>query len=151
MVLKKTLKSSLDHKEIKPVNPKRYQPWTFIRRTDAEAEAQILWPPDTKSRLIGKDPGAGKDWRQEEKGTTEDEMVGLHLRLNRQEFEQTPGDGEGQGSLVCCSPWGLKESDKTEQLNNKNTLLKFCLLIKLKPEQCTLIHQSFCLTQFSYF
>ena len=77
MVLKKTLKSSLDHKEIKPVNPKRYQPWTFIRRTDAEAEAQILWPPDTKSWPIGKDPDAGKDWRQEEKGLTEDEMASL--------------------------------------------------------------------------
>ena len=133
-----------------PVNPKDNQSWIFIGRTDAEAEAQILWPPDARSQLIRKAHDAGKDWRQE-KGMTKDKMVGWQHQLNGHEFEQTLGDGEGQGSLVCCSPWGLKESDKTEQLNNKNTLLKFCLLIKLKPEQCTLIHQSFCLTQFSYF
>ena len=85
----------------------------FIGRTDAEAEAPILWPPDAKSQLTGKDPDAGKDWRQEEKGMTEDEMVGWHHRLNGHEFEQTLEDSEGQGSLVCCSPWGGKELDTT--------------------------------------
>ena len=93
--------------------PKVHQSWIFTGRTDAKAEAPILWPPDTKSRLIGKDPDAGKDWWQEKKGMTEDELVGGHHWLNGHEFEQTPGDGEGQGSLACCSPWGCKESDMT--------------------------------------
>ena len=96
---------SLGWKDIKPVNPKGNQSWIFISRTDAEAEAEaqapVCWPPDVNSQLIGKDPDAGKDWRQEEKGMTEDEMVGGHHRLNGQEFEQALGDGEGQGSLVC--------------------------------------------------
>ena len=96
---------------IKPVNPKGNQPWIFTARTDAEAP--ILWPPDVKSRLTRKDPDAGKDWGQEEKEMTEDEMTGWHHRLNGDEFEQIPGDGEGQGSLACCSPWGCKESDTT--------------------------------------
>ena len=100
------LLSPLDCKEIKPVNPKGIQSWIFFGRTDAEAEASILWPPDGKSWLIGKDPDAGKDWRQEEKETTEDEMVGWHHQLNGHESEQTPGDSEGQGSLVCCGPLG---------------------------------------------
>ena len=113
-------------KEIKPVNPKGNQPWIFILRTDAEAEAPILWPPDEKSWLIGEDPDAGKDWGQEEKGATEDEMVGWHHQLNGHEFEQTLGDGEGQGSLVCCSPWGCKEPYMTERLNNNNDS-KICL------------------------
>ena len=113
VVLKKALESPLDSKEIKPVNPKGNQPWIFIGRTDAEAEAPVLWPPDAKSWLIGKDPEAGKDWRQEEKGTTENEMVGWHHRLNGQEFEQTPGDSEGQGSLVCCSSPSHKNLDMT--------------------------------------
>ena len=104
VVLEKTLRSPLDYREIKPLNPKGNQPWIFIERTDAEAEAPILWPPDVKNQLIGKDTDAGKDWGQEEKGVTEDEMVGWHHRLTGHEFEQTPGDGEGQGSLVCCSP-----------------------------------------------
>ena len=111
MVLEKPLESFLDSKEIKPVNPKGNQPWIFIGRTDAEAEAPIFWPPDEKSQLIGKDPDAGKDWRQEEKGTTEDEMVGWQHQLNGHEFEQTLGDSERQGSLACCSPWGHKQSD----------------------------------------
>ena len=123
VVLKKTLDSPLDSKEIHPVNPKGDQSWEFIGRADTEAEAPILWPPDAKSQIIGKDPDAGKDWGQEEKGTTEDEMVGWHHRLNGHEFEQTPGDSEGQGSLECCSPWGQKGMDTTEQLNN-NALLK---------------------------
>ena len=118
VVLEKALENSLDCKEIKPVNPKGNQPWIFIGRTDAEAEALILWPPDAKSRCIGKDPDAGKDWRQEAKGTTEDEMIGWHYRLNGHEFEQAPGDSEGQGCLVRCSPWGCKESYTTEELNN---------------------------------
>ena len=107
------LESLLDCKEIKPTQPKGNQPWLFIRRIDAEAEAPILWLPDAKSQLIGKDPDDGKDWRQEEKGMTEDKMVGWHHQLNGHEFEQAPGDGEGQGSLACCSPWGCKESDTT--------------------------------------
>ena len=95
----RTLESPLDCKEIKPVNPKGNQPWIFIGRTDAEAEAPILWPPDVKNQLIGKDPDPRKDWGQKEKGTTEDEMVGWHHRLSEHKFEQTPGDSEGQGSL----------------------------------------------------
>ena len=108
------LESPLDCKEIKQVNPKGNQSWILIERTDAEAEAPILWPPDVKSWPIGKDPDAGKDWRQEEKGATEDEMVGWHHRLDGHEFEQAPGVGDGQGSLACCSPWGHKESDMTK-------------------------------------
>ena len=106
VVLEKTLKSPLDCKGIKPVNPKENQLWIFVRRTDAETEAPKFWPPDVKSWLIGKDPDAGKDWRWEEKGTTEDEMVRWHHWLNGHDFEYTPGVGEGQGSLACCSPWG---------------------------------------------
>ena len=118
------LESPLDCKEIKPVHPKGNQSWIFIGRTDAETETPILWPPDAKNWLIGKDPDAGKDWRQEEKGTTEDEMVGWHHRLNGHEFEWTPVVGDGQGSLVCCNPRGLKESDTTEQLNWTEHILK---------------------------
>ena len=118
VVLEKTLESPLDCKEIQPVHPKGNQCWVFIGRADVEAETLILWPPDGKNWLIGKDPDAGKDWRWEEKGMTEDEMVGLHHRLNGHEFECVLGDGEWQGSLACCSPWGCKESDTTEWLNN---------------------------------
>ena len=99
------------------IPPKRDQSWVFIGRTDAEAEIPILWPPDVKNWLTGKDPDAGKDCRQEEKGMTEDEMVGWHHRLNGHEFKQTLGVGDGQGSLACCGPWGCKESDMTEWLN----------------------------------
>ena len=113
VVLEKTLESLLDSKEIKPVNPKGNQPWIFSGRTDAEAETPILWPPDAKSWLTGKDPDAGKDWGQEEKRVTEDELVGWHHRVSGYEFELIPGDSEGQGSLACCSPWGCKESDAT--------------------------------------
>ena len=118
VVLEKTLESPLDCKEIKPVNPIRNQSWLFIGKTDAEAEAPILWPPDAKSWLIRKHPKAGKDWRQEEKVMTEDEMAGWHHQLNGNEFEQAPGDGEGQRSLMYCSPWGHKQLDMTERLNN---------------------------------
>ena len=120
VVLEKTLESPLDCKEIKAVNPKGNKFWIFIGRTDAEAEAPILCLPDAKNWLIRKDPDAGKDWKQEEKGTTEDEMLGWHHQLNGHEFEQAPGDGDGQGSLACCIPWGRKELDMTEWLNNKS-------------------------------
>ena len=105
-------------------NPKGNQPWISIAKPDAEAP--ILRPPDMKSPLIGKDPDSGKDWRQEEKGMTKDEMIGWHRQLNEYEFEQAPGDGEGQGCLVCCSTWGHKMLDTTEQLNNNNSLWTKC-------------------------
>ena len=114
VVLEKTLKSPLDCKEIQPVHPKGHQSWVFIGRTDAETP--IFWPPDAKSWLTWKDPDTGRDWRQEEKGTTEDEMVGWHHQLNGHEFEQVPRADDGQVSLVCCSPWGSKELDVTEWL-----------------------------------
>ena len=113
MMLEKTLPSPLDSKMIKPVNPKGNQLWIFIGRTDAEAEAPILWPPDVKSQLIGKNPDAGKYWKQEEKGMTEDQIIGWHHWLNEREFEQTPGDSVGQGSLVCYIPWDCKGLDTT--------------------------------------
>ena len=106
VMLEKPLESPLDCKEMQPVNPKGNQPWVFIGRTDAEAEYPVFWPPNAKSRLVWKDPEIGKDWRQEEKGTTKDEIVGGHHGLNGYEFEQAPGVHNGQGSLVCCSPWG---------------------------------------------
>ena len=116
MVLEKTLKSPWDSKEIQPVHPKGNQSWIFIERTDPEAEIPILWLPDVKIWLW-KDPDAEKDRGQEEKGIKEDEMVGWHHRINGHEFVSTPRVGDGQGGLVCCSPWGLKESDTTERLN----------------------------------
>ena len=118
VVSEKALESPLDCKEIMPVNPKWNQPWIFIGRTDGEAEASILWPPDVKSWLIGKDPEAEKDWRREEKGMTEDEMVGWHHWLNGHGFGQTLGDSERQGSLVCCGPRGWKELDLGEHPGN---------------------------------
>ena len=138
VVLEKTLKSPLDCKEIQPVHSKGNQSWIFIERADAEAEVPILRPPGAKNWLIWKDPDAGKDWRQEERRTTEDEMVGW--QLDGHEFEQAPGIGDGQGSLVCCSPWGCKESDMTERLNwlsiltsatkdlHRNTFITACLI-----------------------
>ena len=113
VVLKKTLESPLDCKEIQPVHPKGNQSWIFMGRTDAEAETLILWSPDVKNWFIGKDPDARKDWRQEEKEMTEDEMVGWHHWLDGHEFEQAPGVGDGQGGLACCSPW-VAESDTIE-------------------------------------
>jgi len=124
-------------KKIKPVDSKGNLPWIFIGQTDAEDEAPILRPPYTKSQFIGKDPDAGKDWGQKEKGATEDEMVGWYHRLNGHEFEQTPGDSEGQGSLVCYSPWGWKSltqlSDWTTTTNITKTARRDCesLILKL--------------------
>ena len=115
-IVQKTIKSYLDFK-IQPVNLKGNQSWIFIGKTDADAEAPILWPPDVKNWLMGKDPDAGKDWRQEDKGLTEHEMVGWHHRRDGHQFEQAPGVGGRQQSLACCSPWGHKKSDMTERLN----------------------------------
>ena len=120
VVLEKTLESPLDCKEIQPVHPKGDQSWVFIGRTDVEYFGHwcpILWPPDAKNWLIGKEPDAGKDWGQEEKGTTENEMVRGHHWLNGRGFGWTPGVGDGQGGLACCGSWGHKESDTTERLN----------------------------------
>ena len=118
------VETPLDCKEIQQVHPKGNQPWVFIGRTDAEAEAPNLWPPDVKNLLIWKDPDAGKDWRWEEKETTEDEMVGWNHQLNEREFRQVLGDSEGEGTLACCSPWGYKELDIAELLNNKSICLR---------------------------
>ena len=120
---RRLLKSPLDCKETQPVHPKGNQFWIFIGRTDAEAEAPVLWPSDVKSQLIENHPDVGKDWGQKEKGATEDDMVGWHHWLNGHEFEHTPGDTEWQGSLVCCSPWSSKKSDTIYWLNNNNSCL----------------------------
>ena len=117
MVLEKTLESPLDCKEIQSVHPKGDQSWVFIGRTDAEAETPILWSLHVKSWFIGKDPDSGREWGQEEKGTTEDEMAGWHHRLDGREFEWTLGVADGQGGLACCDSWGRKELDMTERLN----------------------------------
>ena len=117
VVLEKTLPSPLDCKEIQPFHPKGDQSWVLIGRTDIEAETPVLWLPDAKSWLMGKDPDAGKDWGQEEKGTTEDEMVGWHHQLDGRGFGWTLGVGDIQGGLACCSSWGREESDMTERLN----------------------------------
>ena len=117
VVLEKILKSPLDCKEVKLVNVKGNQSWIFIGRTDAEPKTPILWPPDAKNWRLREDPDAGKDWRQEKKGMTGDEMVVWHHWLDGHEYEQVPGVGDGQGSLACWSPWGCKELDTTEGLN----------------------------------
>ena len=117
VVLEKTLESPLDWKEIQQVHPKGNQSWIVIGRTDAKAETPILWPPHAKSWLIGKDPDAGRDWGQEEKEMTKDEMAGWYHWLDRHESEWTLGVGDGQGGLACWNSWGLKELDTTEQLN----------------------------------
>ena len=130
VVLEKTLESPLDCKEIQPVHSEGNQPWDFFGRTDVEAEIPILWPPDVKNWLIWKHPDAGRDWRWKEKGTTEDEMAGWHHRLDGHEFEEALGVGDGQGGLACCSPWGLKESDRLSdwtELNWHEFGKTFCL------------------------
>ena len=114
--LEKTLEGPLDCKEIQPVHSKGDQPWVFFGRNDAKAETPVLWPPQAKSWLLGKDPDPGRDWGQEEKGATEDEMAGWHHRLDGRESEWTPGVGDGQGGLACCDSWGRKESDTSERL-----------------------------------
>ena len=120
VVLKKTLESPLDSKEIKPVNLKGDQLWILIRRTDVGDEAPVFWSSDANSRVIRKVPDARKDWGQKEKRSSEDEIAGWHYRWNGRELWQTLGDGEGQRGLACCSPWGRKESETTGQLNNNN-------------------------------
>ena len=133
VVLKKTLESPFDGKEIKPLYHKGNQSWIFIGRTDAEAETPILWPTDGKNWFTGKDLDAGKDWRRDEKGMTEDEMVGWHHRLNGQKFEQALAVGDGQGGLACYSPWGRRELDTAEQLTC--TEAKMCIWMFI-TEQC---------------
>ena len=133
VVLERILERSLTSKEIKPVNCKGNQPWIFIGRTDAEAEAPTLWPPDTKSPLVGKDPGSGKDWRQKERRATENEMVEWHHQLSVHEFEQTLGDGEGQGGLACCSSWGYKETQLKNWTANPNSASILYSIIKHFP------------------
>ena len=139
VVVGKTLESFLDCREIKPVNPKGNRPCIFIGRTDAEAKAPILWLPDAKSWLIRKDPDVLKDWGQGGKRTTEDKMVGCHHRLNSHEFEQAPGDDEGQGGLACCSAWGCKELDTTGWLNNNSMQYVNC-------GSCNGSKESYCLS-----
>ena len=135
VVLEKTLESPLNCKEIKPVNPKGNQSWIFTGRTGAEAEAPILWPPDVKSQLIRKDPYAGKDWGQEEKGATEDEMVGWHHWLNGHEFEQDSEDSEGQEAWRAARPWGHKEPDTDEWTNNNKWLINTHILWRSQISQ----------------
>ena len=146
MVLEKTLKSPLDCKEIRPVHPKGNQFWVFIGRADVEAETPILWLPHAKSWLIWKDPDAGKDWGQEEKGMTEDEMIGWHHWINGHRFGWTLGVDHGQGGLACCGSCGRKELDMTEWLNwidsltniseKKIVCLLFCLFIDFTNFNC---------------
>ena len=139
VMLEKTLESPLDCKEIHQVHPKGDQPWVFIGRTDAEAETPLLWPPDAKSWLVGKDPDTGRDWGQEEKGTIEDEMAGWHQQLDGYEFEQTLGVGDGQEGLACCNSWSRRvrhnwatELNWTElsNLHATNTNLQMVLVVK---------------------
>ena len=129
VVLEKTLESPLDSKEIQPVHSEGDQPWDFFGRNDAKAETLVLWPPHVKSWLIGKDPDAGRDWGQEEKGTTEDEMAGWHHWLDGRESEWTPGVGDRQGGLACCDSWGRKELDTTERLNWTELIRDFILFM----------------------
>ena len=138
VVLEKTLESPLECKEIQPVHPKGDQSWVFIGRTDVEAEIPILWPPDAKSWLIWKDPDAGKDWGLEEKGLTEDEMVGWHYQLNVHSFGWTLGVGDEQGGLSCYGSWGRKESDMTERLNWTKPVICF-LVLKTSTKGHTII------------
>ena len=142
VVLEKTLESPLDCMEIQPVNPKGNQSWMFIGRTDVEAETPILWPPDAKNWVTGKDPDARKDWRQDEKEMTEDEMVGWHNHLYEHDFEHAPGHNDGQGSPAWCSPWGHKESDMTEPLNWLNLPWFMDLTFQIPMQYCSLQHQT---------
>ena len=155
MVLEKTLESPLDCKKIQPVHPKD-QSWVFTGRNDAKAETPVLWPPHVKSWLIGKNHDAGRDWGQEEQGTTEDEMAGWHHRLDGRESEWTPGVGDGQGGLACCNSWGHKESDTTEWTEwseytallerNRNNL--WTLGIFKHVAFCTYVNYMLCVNKF---
>ena len=144
VVSEKTLESPFDCKEIQPVHSKGDQSWVFIGRTDVKAETPVLWPPHAKSWLIGKDSDAGRDWGQEEKGMTEEEMAEWHHRLDGHEFEWTPGVGDGQGGLACCYSWGHKESDMTEWLNwselNWMLTYKFYAFFKRRRNNKTPLH-----------
>ena len=131
VVLEKTLESPLDCKEIQPVHSEGDQPWVFFGRNDAKAETPVLLPPHAKSWLTGKDSDAGRDWGQEEKGTTEDEMAGWHHQLDGREFEWTPGVGDGQEGLVCCDSWGHKELDTTEWLKCTELIGKIGMIGKM--------------------
>ena len=136
VVLEKTLESPLDCKEIQPVHPEGDQPWDFFGRNDGKAETPVLWPPHAKSWLIRKDSDAGRDWGQEEKGTTEDEMAGWHHWLDGHESELIPGVGDGQGGLACCDSWGRKELDTTEWLiwSDFIWMVEFLFIVPLKPQ-----------------
>ena len=140
-VLEETLESPLDCKETQPVHSKGDQSWVFFGKNDAKAETPVLWPPHAKSWLIGKDPDAGRDWGQEEKGTTEDEMAGWHHQLDGHEFGWTPGVCDGQGSLVCSDSWGCKESDMTERLNWTELIIE--VFVSLKMNLFSLIQWEF--------
>ena len=146
VVLEKILESPLDCREIQSVHSEGDQPWDFFGRNDAKAETPVLWAPHGMSWLIGKDSDAGRDWGQEEKGTTEDEMAGWHHWLDGRESEWTPGASDGQGGLVCCDSWGHKESDTIEQLNWTELnipakVLLFIFIFKLRYNWCiTLKH-----------
>ena len=146
VVLEKTLESPLDCKEIQPVHSEGDQPWDFFGRTDAEAETPVVWPPHAKSWLIGKDSDAGRDWGQEEKGTTEDEMAGWPHWLDGRESEWTPGVGDAQGGLVCCDSWGHKESDTTERLNWTEFALFMDLTFQVPMQYCSLQHRTLLLS-----
>ena len=144
VVLEKTLESPLDCKKIQPVYSEGDQPWDFFGRNDAKAETPVLWPPHAESWLIGKDCDAGRDWGQEKKGMTEDEMAGWHRWLDGRKSEWTPGIGDGQGGLACCDSWGRKESDTTERLNWTETANNVSYISANYPWQ---IHK-YCETEF---
>ena len=140
---------SLGLKEIQPVHPKGDQPWVFIGRNDAKAETPVLWPPHAKSWLIGKDSDAGRNWGQEEKGMTEDEMAGWYHQVDGRESEWTPGVGDGQGGLVCYSSWGRKESDTTERMNwtelkqnQSENIFRHSHICYLQPLKLFFLHSS---------
>ena len=149
VVLEKTLESPLDCKEIQPVHPKGNQSWIFIGRTDAEAEAPILWPPEARSRLIGTEPDAGKDSRWEEKGTAEDEKIGWHHRLSGHEFEQAPGDSEGQRSLANCSPWGSRVRHDLSLSNSSSSSSTWLLSVPC-PLLFSIRNSAWCTTDHQY-
>ena len=148
-MLEKALESPLDCKEIQPVHPKGDQSLVFFGRNDAKAETPVLWPRHAKSWLIGKDSDAGRDWRQEEKGTTEDEMAGWHHWLDRLEFEWTPAVGDGQGGLACCDSWGRKESDTTERLKWTKLNWKLYLPITLNTNRLNFIFKRYRMTEWT--